>query len=262
MSETDYLYRTLPGVGKQVFRLGLAGSYGVETEAVDRALEEGPVNYLFWTPRMARVTPAVKRAVKRDRERLIIASGPTTAWWSSNLRRFVDRSLQTLDTDYLDVLQMHWLGVASTWKDSTVEQMIALREEGRVRALGVSIHNRRRAGELAADSPLDLLMVRYNAAHPGAEQDVFPHLAAERAIVAYTATSWQKLLRRPRGWTGEMPTAGHCYRFCLSHPLVSVVLTGPKNGNQLYDNLEAVQQGPLNHEEMSWMRELGKVVRG
>ena len=38
-------------------------------------------------------------------------------------------------------------------------------------------------------------MIRYNAAHPGAEQDVFPHLAARQpAVVAYTATSWRKLL--------------------------------------------------------------------
>jgi aryl-alcohol dehydrogenase-like predicted oxidoreductase len=262
MIENDFLYRTLPGVGKRVFRLGLAGSYGVETEAVNRLLDEGPVNYLFWTPRMGRVTPAVKCALERNREKYVIATGPTTAWWAANLRRFVDKALQVLATDYLDVLQMHWLGVASTWKENTVEQMVALREAGKVKALGVSIHNRKRAGELAAGSPLDLLMVRYNAAHPGAEQDIFPHITAERAIVAYTATSWQKLLRRPRGWQGEVPSAGHCYRFCLSHPQVAVVLTGPKNGSQLRDNLEAVKKGPLSEEQLSWMRELGKTVHG
>ena len=35
-------------------------------------------------------------------------------------------------------------------------------------------------------------MIRYNAAHPGAERDIFPHLEARRpAVVAYTATSWR-----------------------------------------------------------------------
>ena len=34
-------------------------------------------------------------------------------------------------------------------------------------------------------------MIRYNAAHPGAEQDIFPYLAKRRlAIVTYTATRW------------------------------------------------------------------------
>jgi aryl-alcohol dehydrogenase-like predicted oxidoreductase len=262
MCADDFYYRTLPAVGKQVFRLGLAGSYGIETAAIDRVLSEGPINYLFWTPRMGRATPAVQRALKRERERYVVASGPTTAWWAANLRRFVDKALRVLDTDYLDVLQMHWLGIASAWKESTVEQMVALRDQGKVRALGVSIHNRRRAGELAAESPLDLLMIRYNAAHPGAEQDIFPHLSPQRAIVAYTATSWQKLLRRPRGWQGPVASAGHCYRFCLSNPHVSVVLCGPKTGAQLDENLAAIAAGPMPEDELAWMRELGKIVHG
>ena len=44
-----------------------------------------------------------------------------------------------------------------------------------VRALGVSIHDRPRAGRLAESSPLDLLMIRYNAAHRGAEQEAETH---------------------------------------------------------------------------------------
>jgi len=41
-----------------------------------------------------------------------------------------------------------------------------------------------------------MLMLRYNAAHRGAEKDVFAVLPAERpAIVAYTATRWGKLLQ-------------------------------------------------------------------
>ena len=45
-----------------------------------------------------------------------------------------------------------------------------------VRATGVSIHDRARTGKLAEDSPLDMLMIRYNAAHPDAERDIFPHI--------------------------------------------------------------------------------------
>lgn len=50
-----------------------------------------------------------------------------------------------------------------------------------VRWLCVSIHDRPRAGRLAADSVLDALMIRYNAAHPGAEQEIFPHRVAQAA---------------------------------------------------------------------------------
>ena len=53
-------------------------------------------------------------------------------------------------------------------------------------------------------------MIRYNAAHRGAEQDIFPHLAAhDPGVVSYTATRWSYLLRRPKGWPkdGRVPTA-------------------------------------------------------
>ena len=141
--------------------------------------------------------------------------------------------------------------------------MVKLREEGKVRALSVSIHDRQKAGELAKDSPLDVLMIRYNAAHPGAERDIFPHLRHRNpAIIAYTATRWRKLLKRPKGWDGEVPTAGHCYRFCLSSPDVNVVLHGPASVAQLNENIAAVQEGALSQGEMTWMREFGKVVHG
>lgn len=259
----DQLYRRLPVIDKRVFRLGLAGNFGIDESGIDWALSDTEINYVFWTPRMGRATPAVRRALARDRDRFVVASGPTVAVHGAGLRRFVERALKVLDTEYLDVLQMHWLGILSRFSDGTVGEMVRLREEGKVRSLGVSIHNRRRAGRLAADSPLDVLMVRYNAAHPGAESDIFPHVDPDRrSIVAYTATRWRKLLKRPRGWDGPVPEAGDCYRFCLTEPKVSVVLTGPKNRAMLEANLEAVRQGPLESDELEWMREFGKVVHG
>jgi aryl-alcohol dehydrogenase-like predicted oxidoreductase len=110
---------------------------------------------------------------------------------------------------------------------------------------------------------LDLLMIRYNAAHPGAERDIFPHLAKRKpAIVAYTATAWRKLLSRPSGWDGPAASAGDCYRFCLSNPHVDVVLTGPASLTELEQNLAALQKGPLSEDELAWMRRLGQVVHG
>jgi len=259
----DPLYRMLPTINKKVFRLGLAGSFGIDEGGIEWALGETEINYLFWTPRMGRANGPVRRALARDRDRFVVATGPTIAVRGVGLRRFVERALRVLDTDYLDVLQMHWLGVTSRWADGTVGEMERLRVEGKVRALGVSIHNRRRAGRLALDSPLDLLMVRYNAAHPGAEIDIFPNVDPERrAVVAYTATRWRKLLKRPRGWDGRIPSAGDCYRFCLTEPKVSVVLTGPKDRAMLEANLETMRRGPLSTDELEWMREFGRVVHG
>jgi len=60
--------------------------------------------------------------------------------------------------------------------------------------------------------------IRYNAASPGAEIDIFPHLAKRKpAIFAYTATRWRGLLKRPKGWNDPVMTPSDCYRFCLSN---------------------------------------------
>ncbi len=151
----------------------------------------------------------------------------------------------------------------SAWTPGTVEALVKLKEEGKVRSIGVSIHDRPRAGKMVEDSPLDLFMLRYNAMHPGAEQDIFPHLAKRRpSVVAYTATSWRKLLTPPKGWTGPTMTAGDCYRFCLSNPNVDVVLMGPSDQQQLDENLKALDQGPLSDDELKWMREYGRLAHG
>ena len=257
----DFLYRDVPALGRRVFRLGLATSFGVEGIDLEWALEQG-VNYVFWTPNARKVTQSLKAAIKRDRESLILACGPTTGYFGGGIKRACDRLLKTLGTEYLDVFQIFWLGRTSAWTPSTIDALVSLRESGKVRAIGVSIHDRKRAGKLAEDSPLDMLMVRYNAAHTGAEQDIFPHLAKRRpAIVAYTATRWRGLLKCPKDWSGPVMTASDCYRFCLSNPHVDLVLTGPKNRQQLQENLSNLRQkGPLSEEENDWIRDYGQIV--
>lgn len=259
--ENEFLYKDVPAFRHRMFRLGLATHYGIKGEDLEWALDQG-VNYVFWTSSARKTTGSLKAALKRDRESIVLASGPTTAYFGGSVKRSCDRILKKLDIDYLDVFQIFWLGKTSAWTKSTVDALVSLKESGKVRAIGISIHDRKRAGMLAEDSPLDMLMVRYNAAHPGAEQDIFPRLAKRNpAVVTYTATRWRGLLKRPRGWDGPVMTPIDCYRFCLNNPHVDIVLTGPKNRDQLEENLNNLRdKGPLSDEENQWIREYGNVV--
>jgi len=257
---TPFLSRRLPAVGKDVHRLGLATSFGIDEADARLALDRG-MNYVFHPMREKPIVRLLREELARDRDRFVIATGPTVGFFGGSVRRAAERALKALGTDYLDVFQLFWLGVGSAWRGGTIEELTRLRESGKVRAVGVSIHDRKRAGRLAEDSPLDLLMIRYNAAHPGAERDIFPHLDKRKpAVVAYTATAWRKLLVPPNGWHGAVPTAGDCYRFCLSSPHVDVTLCGPANAAQLEENLAAVAKGPLTPDEMAHMRDLGRFV--
>jgi len=106
-------------------------------------------------------------------------------------------------------------------------------------------------------------MLRYNAAHPGAEREVFPHLATRRpGTVAFTATRWGTLLDSryvPEG--AATPRASDCYRFALSNPNVDVCLAGPKDAEQLDEALVALERGPMDEAELAWMRRVGAAVR-
>ncbi len=257
----DFLVRDVPALKKTLFRLGLSGSFGLDEAGCREALER--IRYLFWFPSMKGLTPALRDALRRDRERYVVATGPFLGHFPGWVRKAVERRLRELRTDYLDVLQLSWLGKMSAFTRGVQDEAVRLKEEGKVRAIGVTTHDRPRAGRLADDSIVDLLQIRYNAAHPGAEQDVFPHLARRRtALVAYTATSWRKLLKRPRGWTGEVMTAGDCYRWVLASPHVDVVLSGPRTAAELRENLAAVDRGPPAKDELAWMREFGRAVHG
>jgi len=119
------------------------------------------------------------------------------------------------------------------------------------------------ADVLAQIPGIDAIMVRYNAAHPGAETEVFPKLgAASPAVIAYTATRWGDLINPALTPQGEpTPRASDCYRFALSHPRVHACMAGPANRAELEEALLALERGPLTPDEDAWMRRVGAAVK-
>jgi len=261
----------LPVIAKPVFRMGIAGNYGIDSTDIRWAAEQG-ANYWLWGTRFKKVTAGIRDVIQEDRERHVVAMlGHAFFGWQ--VRRGVETALRRLDTDYLDVFTLGWLGRASWYTRGVVAELLKLKREGKIRAIGTSIHDRQRAGRLALESEIDLFMIRYSAKHTGAEQDIFPHLSKRNpAVVAYTALAWGQLIRllseiKMDPWPGEarpdVPplTPELCYRFVLTNPHVHLVLTGPKNREQLKQNFSALEQGPLSAEEEKWVREYGKRVK-
>lgn len=249
--------------GRRLFPLGLSASYRPGERAVRRALDEG-VNYLFAFAVDTQINRVIRGMTAQERERIAIGVGGYN-WlvWHPPLKASLENALRRLHTDYIDVF--HYLGIIKRKHFSARErdELAALRADPRVRAIAVSCHDRKLAGELAAGGDVDVLMIRYNAAHPGAERDVFPHVDAHgTGVVAYTATRWTYLLRRPRGWPPDQPiaTPGQCYRFVVSNPHVDVVLSAPRNEREILDNIAEIRRGPLPDDELAFMRRFGAHV--
>jgi aryl-alcohol dehydrogenase-like predicted oxidoreductase len=260
---SDFLNARLGAAAIPVFRLGLSATYRPGERALRSALDQG-VNYLFCYGIDTQMTSLIRGMNADRRERVVVATGGYN-WilWRSRLKKSLEAALRRLKTDYIDVF--HYMGIMKPahFPPSVQEELMQLRDGGKVRAIAVSCHDRKFAGELAARNTVDVLMIRYNAAHPGAERDIFPHVSTHNTgVVSYTATRWRRLLVRHRGWPSAEPvaTAGQCYRFVLSNPHVHVALTAPSNEKQLLDNLREVRRGPLPEDEMAFMRRFGSHV--
>jgi aryl-alcohol dehydrogenase-like predicted oxidoreductase len=259
----DFLRGRLGSAGHSVFRLGISGSYRPGERVLRRALDEG-IDYIFsygfdgQTIRVLRDLPASAR------DRVVIATGAYNfIWWRQDFRKTLEKRLRQLHTDRIDVF--HFLGIMNPkqFGPRAQDALQALRADPRVGAVAVSCHDRTFAADLACRGIVDAVMIRYNAAHRGAEREIFPRLGSPRpGVVSYTATRWTALLRRPRVWPADrpVPTAGQCYRFVLGNPNVDVCLMAPRSERELLENLTAVQAGPLAPDEDAWMREFGDVV--
>jgi aryl-alcohol dehydrogenase-like predicted oxidoreductase len=255
----------LPHTDLVVGRIGLGSSFGVGPDDLERAFDAG-INYFYWgSIRRPGFGSGIRRLARRGRERIVVALQSYARWPAALLRANVETGLLRLGLDHADVLVLGWHNQRPP--SCILDTALELREKGRVRHLLMSGHQRSFFPVMAREDLFDLFMVRYNAAHRGAERDVFPKLpAGERrpGIIAYTATRWATLLDAKKMPPGERtPRAEHCYRFCLSHPDVNAVLCGPANTDQVEEAITALAKGPLDEEELAWMRRVGDhVYRG
>lgn len=259
----SWLRATLGRTGREVHRLGIASSYGVGGKDLEAAVEEHGVSYLYWgsirRPGFARAIRNLCARGLRDRLFVVVQSYARLGCWVSPSLRL---GLRRLGIEQADLLLLGW------WNrppgPAILEAARACQARGLTRHLGVSTHERPLVPALAAPgSAWDVVHLRYNAANRGAEQDVFPHLAPGRSgLVGFTTTRWGQLCRPIKRAPADLrvPGAGDCYRFALARPELDVVMCGPANGEELRHALQALEKGPMDEDELAWMRRVGDLV--
>jgi diketogulonate reductase-like aldo/keto reductase len=132
----------------------------------------------------------VGQAIKGMRERIVLATKVSGAHLRyDDVMRAAAASLRRLDTDYIDLYQIHW---PNTQVDiaETMRAMEALVDSGQVRYIGVSNFSARelRAAQAAMSKyPIVSNQVLYNLNRRDIERDLLPYCQEQQiTIMAYT----------------------------------------------------------------------------
>lgn len=254
----DYYKSNIKKIDVPLNRIGLSATYRPGTKTIYKAIDEGLNTYFFFgfDTQMIKI---IKELPNNVRNKIVMVTGAYNYMlFNQNIRKTCEKRLKQLKTDYIDLFL--FLGVIKE-KELTpniIEDLNKLKEEGKVKAIGISTHNRKFAAKLMVKNVLDVLMIRYNAVHRNAEIDIFPSKNENSGIIAYTATCWRRLLGKPKDWKeNRIPTAGECYRFVLNNPLVDVCLMAPRSILELEENLVEIRKGPLFDEDIFFLQRFG-----
>jgi L-galactose dehydrogenase len=176
---------------------------------------------------------------------------------AATLRKRVERTLKTLRTDRVDVLHLHAVSPKQypLAAGRLVPELVKMREEGKIRAIGVTEafvrdprHTMLRSAVGNAD--FDVVMVGFNIRNPSAAEFVIPQAnAAGMGVIGMFAV--RGLLDRADELKPVLDEAGIgslselAYRYCRHQAGMHVVLTGTGSPMHLKQNVAAVLGPPL-----------------
>jgi len=187
------------GLGTWVFGGRWGGADDADSVAACHAALDAGVNWIdtadiYGQHRAERI---VGRVLKERRDEVIVATKCGVAWtteptfriWreasADYIRAAVDRNLQALGIDEIDLYQVHW-PVKSVPAEETMGAMLELKQAGKIRAIGVSNYDADDLAAAAAAGPLDSFQVGYHLMRHDIEAAELPWCAANGVgVLAY-----------------------------------------------------------------------------
>ena len=165
--------------------------------AIHKALDMG-VNWIDTAPvyGLGRSEEVVGKAVKGIRNELTIATKCGVVWDSNrsitrclkadSVRREVEDSLRRLNTDVIDLYQIHWPDPEEDIEEAWSE-MVKLVEEGKIRCPAVSNFSVEQMEQLGAIHPIASLQPPYSMLRRDVETDILPYCSEKSiGVVAYS----------------------------------------------------------------------------
>jgi aryl-alcohol dehydrogenase-like predicted oxidoreductase len=277
MPNSSIPHRKLGRTGLDVSALTLGGhhlgntaSEVISLQIVNEAFEGGITTFdNCWEYHLGATELMVGKALKGKRDQAVLMTKVCTHGRDKDLAmRMLEESLRRLQTDHLDIWQIHGVTFYNDPQlfirpNGAAEALTLAKKQGKVRAVGFTGHKdpRIHMAMLQTSFPFDTCQFPLNpmdANFRSFEQMVLPE-CNRRGIAV--------LGMKPMGGTGEMVTRGavtaeECLRYAMSLP-VATTIAGVDKLEVLHQNLLVAQSfQPMTPEEMQRVRERVKPLAG
>jgi aryl-alcohol dehydrogenase-like predicted oxidoreductase len=311
------LYRTLGRTGIKVSEIGLGGwglggGWGPRDDAealraMETAIELGVT--IFDTALgygNGHSEQLIGRTLKGRREKIIVATKipPQTGRWpvmpsdlvedtfsAKWVIQCTEKSLKNLDTDYIDVQQLHAWTPPYVQQTAWLDGLQRLKEQGKVRAFGVSANDWDPYGavSLVESGLIDSVQVIFNLFEQRPAEELLPAALKHKVGIIVRVPFEEGLLTGKLGpnhhfaegdwradWltperllaaaphvealkpylTADRPNlASLALKFILSHPAVSTVIPGMRTSTHVVENIAASDGKKLSAADLESLRQ-------
>lgn len=175
-----------------------------------------------------------------DRSSVTIATKMTSHNFD-DAEKDIKRFLKELGTDYLDIVLLH-CATGSNWAERSSGAMEALseaKEEGLIRAVGISCHDFDALKAVADNSWLDVILVRINPY--GARMDASPEKVVP-VLEKIHATGKGVYAMKVFGQGSLVESKRECMKYVLDLDCVDAMTIGMKSQAQVLENLSLFEE--------------------
>ncbi|MBP9864761.1 MAG: aldo/keto reductase [Candidatus Omnitrophica bacterium] len=201
-----------------------------------------------------------------------------------------EQSLKRLGLEFIDLYQLHNPSLELIQNGAAVGALAKLKEQGKIRFIGISVHKEEEAFAAMADGRVDALQVMFNLLDQRMAKKVFSKAAENKTAIVvreplacglltgkYVSADhefhkedhrrrWtrekkdldlKKIERlRPILSTARLTFAQAAIEFILDHSAVSTVIPGAKSRAQILENIKASEEPGLRIQEAAQLRDL------
>jgi aryl-alcohol dehydrogenase-like predicted oxidoreductase len=307
-------YRDFGNTGIKVSEIGFGcwaiggndhgNSYGPttdksSTDAINKALELG-LNF-FDTADVygwGHSEELLGKALRGKRDRVVIATKVGADFYQGTgfqtftpdyIRFALEKSLTRLNTDYIDVYQLHNPPLKLISKEETFATLRELKKEGKIRAFGVSVFTPVEGITAINVGQPDCVQITYNIFSCRPEEQLLPRafetgcaiIAREPLANGFLTGKYDTAPKFAAGdfrknWpmeyvqarsdatrqlsflkkNGQQSMAQAALKYPLLNQAISTVIVGLKDVDMVEENLAASDAGPLSAEEIKQIHEL------